>query len=100
MANAVVACHSCGYENDLPPGRKVQRRDECERCGSDLHCCFNCRFYDPRRHNECAETQAERVVDKGRSNFCDYFEPGGGAVSGGRGSSSDAAKKSFDDLFK
>lgn len=100
MANAVLACHSCGFENELVTGRKVQRRDECERCGADLHCCRNCRFYDPARHNECSEPQAERVVDKERANFCDYFEPGSGGAGSGGGASGDAARKSFDDLFK
>lgn len=65
-------CHSCKKELDVE--RKVGRRDECTFCGSDLHVCLNCRFYDPGSYNECREPQAERVVDKGRSNFCDYFE--------------------------
>ena len=49
------------------------RRDECSKCHSDLHVCRNCKHYDTAAYNSCREPQAERVVDKDRSNFCDYF---------------------------
>lgn len=51
----------------------VGRKETCPFCGADLRCCLNCRFYDERIYNQCRETQAERVLDKDRSNFCDYF---------------------------
>ena len=41
---------------------------------------------------------AERVVDKDRANFCDYFSLGAGG--GGAGEDQDAARKKLDDLFK
>ena len=38
-------------------------QDVCESCGSYLHCCMNCRFYD--EHGEkCTEPVAEWVSDK------------------------------------
>ena len=43
-------------------------------CDGDLHYCRNCRFFDPGKHNQCAETQAEWVSEKERANFRDYFE--------------------------
>jgi rRNA maturation protein Nop10 len=54
------------------------RADTCRKCGRDTKVCKGCQFYDKDAHNQCHETQAERVVDKERSNFCDYFKPGGG----------------------
>jgi len=74
-------CHKCGKEIDRDAA--VGRRDTCPSCGSDLHVCRNCRFYDPGSYNDCREPQAERVVEKDRSNFCDYFQfadSGGGAM--------------------
>jgi hypothetical protein len=65
------ACHRCGRR--IGAGERVGRRDACLGCGSDLHCCRNCGFYDARYHNQCRETQAERQVDKEVGNFCDYF---------------------------
>jgi len=51
----------------------VGRQAQCPFCGTDLHCCMNCSFYDPGVYNDCRESQAERVLDKVRSNFCDFF---------------------------
>lgn len=65
------ACHHCGRGVDKV--ERVGRRDACLGCGSDLHCCCNCRFYTPGRDNDCREPQAERQVDKQRGNFCEYF---------------------------
>jgi hypothetical protein len=54
----------------------IARRDECEFCGADVHCCLNCRFYSETAYNECREPAADVVRDKDRSNFCDFFEAG------------------------
>ena len=74
------------------------RRDECGTCGADLHVCKNCSFYRLGRSNECEEPQAERVADRERSNYCDFFrfkEEQGEAASAKEG-----AKKAWDQLFK
>ena len=78
-----IRCHACSadYDFDDPIGRSAR----CERCGSDLRCCNNCRFHDLSSYNDCAEPSAERVLEKDRANFCDYFSPATGdaaAVTG------------------
>jgi len=78
---------------------RVGFRDECEGCGRALHVCRNCGFYDTSYNNACRETQAERVVDKERFNFCEYFAPGsgkGGAPAQGKSS----AQAKLGELFK
>ena len=75
-----MRCRGCA--GDLGAIARVGRRDTCPRCGIDLHACQQCRFYDVRVYNECHEPQAERVLDKARSNFCDYFAPDDGPVAG------------------
>lgn len=64
-------CHAClkGLEIRTPAGR----RETCSFCGADLHCCLNCVFHARGAYNECHEPQADRVIEKDRSNFCDYF---------------------------
>jgi hypothetical protein len=64
-------CHACskGLEIKTPVGR----RESCPFCGSDLHCCLNCVFYAMGNYNDCREPQAERVIEKNRGNFCDFF---------------------------
>ncbi|MCD6561924.1 MAG: hypothetical protein J7L16_09245 [Deltaproteobacteria bacterium] len=51
----------------------VSRTDTCPKCNRDLRCCKQCKFYDSHAYNECKEIAAERIVDKERSNFCEYF---------------------------
>ncbi len=91
-------CHNCKKELDV--GRKVGRREECPFCGSDLHVCLNCRFYAPGSYNDCKEPQAERVVDKARSNFCDYFEFRDAASAGGEKGEEKSLQSKLEDLFK
>jgi hypothetical protein len=43
---------------------------------------------------------AERVVDKDRRNFCDYFVIGGAGKSGSKADAKAEALKKLDDLFK
>lgn len=54
--------------------QNISLRDVCEKCGSDLHCCKNCVFYSLSVYNECKETQADRILDKEKANYCDYFK--------------------------
>ncbi|MCX7857333.1 MAG: hypothetical protein N2513_05055 [Deltaproteobacteria bacterium] len=64
-------CYKCGMLIEI---ERVSRRDECPNCGSDLHVCLNCRFYDETKANSCIEIKAERQREKDRANFCEYFE--------------------------
>jgi hypothetical protein len=66
-----IACRACGAEVGVL--ERIGRRDGCPSCGVDLHSCRQCRFYDVAAYNACREPQAERVVDKERANFCDWF---------------------------
>jgi len=66
-------CFHCARE--ITVTERVGFRDECPQCDRPLHVCLNCGFYDPAYNNQCRETQAERVVDKNRANFCEYFRP-------------------------
>lgn len=60
------------------------RNDSCPKCGRDTKVCKGCEFFDPNFNNQCKENQAERVMDKERSNFCDYFKPSSRKGPGGQ----------------
>ena len=93
--NRAGKCWNCGA--DLGP-LDYGRQDSCPRCGRDTKVCKNCSFHDRSANNECRENQADRVVDKERSNFCDYFIP---RSEGGAGAASrDQLKAAADALFK
>ena len=64
-------CHHC--QKEIPADFPIGRQAQCPGCGEDLYCCMNCVFYERGVYNDCRENQAERVVDKNRSNFCDFF---------------------------
>jgi hypothetical protein len=89
-------CANCGKELPPPP---YFRSDTCPHCVADLHVCLQCTFHDPDSYNECRESQAERVVDKEKSNFCDYFSPGD-PKSISTGPTKEDALSALDSLFK
>lgn len=67
----MIKCYFC--RSELSIDGPVGRRDTCPQCNRDLRCCKQCKFYDQGAYNECREVSAERIVDKERSNFCDFF---------------------------
>ncbi|MEW6678293.1 MAG: hypothetical protein AB1421_10270 [Pseudomonadota bacterium] len=66
-------CWRCGASlarQPLPLGREAV----CAQCNAQLHVCRQCAHFDPGKSNQCREPMAERVVDKTRANFCDWFQ--------------------------
>jgi predicted RNA-binding Zn-ribbon protein involved in translation (DUF1610 family) len=64
-------CHACGQ--GLDPNLSIVRSSLCPACGRDLKVCLNCVFYSPTAHWECRESISERVAEKDKANFCDWF---------------------------
>jgi len=91
-------CHRC--HNTIPIEDTPGRREVCPTCGADLHCCFNCRFFDPDVYNQCREPQAERVLDKNKSNFCDFFIFTDQLRASALKAPGASAKQKLEDLFK
>ncbi|HNQ01206.1 MAG TPA: hypothetical protein PKN59_02835 [Syntrophales bacterium] len=91
-------CHACGGEIRID--RTVGRQETCPRCGADLHACLNCRFYSPGAYNDCREPQAERVVEKGRANFCDFFAFLDDGARDGRAAKKEDARSRLEELFR
>jgi hypothetical protein len=89
-------CVFCGEEVSIV--EKVSRNDSCPTCGKDLRCCRQCKFYMPNAYNECTEVLADRIVDKERANFCDYFVPRGSSEE--RGNRTQNAKEALEALFR
>lgn len=67
----VYRCYKC--KEELVFDVKIGRRDMCPNCYSYLHCCYNCKFWDPKVHNQCTENQGEFIRDRAEGNFCLYF---------------------------
>ena len=92
-----LKCFSCHTDLEYPD--KVGFRAECGHCGADVHCCKNCRFYDPKVYNECKETSADVVREKDRANYCEFYQPAGG-VSGSASTAKEDLLNQAEALFK
>ena len=91
----------CTFCKTLVTEERIGFRDECSKCGADLHICLNCRFYDPHAANQCREPAIpEAVKDKERRNLCEYFKPSApGQVNQGE-SAGETARRQLEALFK
>ena len=89
-------CWNCGHGlTRLDLGRET----DCPGCRKPTHCCRNCRHFAPGRPNECMEPQVERVVDKIRANFCEFFEPNSKAPTDTAVVDADALRRAAELLF-
>jgi hypothetical protein len=90
-------CYHCQKSIPVLGAFKITRTEECPFCSTSLHCCRMCKFYDAKVYNECHESNADRLVDKEKSNFCDYF-----VLSDGKSAatSKDELSSLADALFK
>jgi hypothetical protein len=93
-----IVCYACKRTLERNGGEKIHKNEECSYCYADLHCCRMCEFYDPKAYNQCREPNAERIVEKEKANYCDYFILKGG--EGNQGSQKDDLFSAADSLFK
>ena len=94
----MTVCHTC--KNSITVNKVVSRKDVCPFCQADLRCCLNCRFHDMVIYNQCREPQADRVLDKDRSNFCDYFKFSDSNSPIKSQDKGDTVRNKLEDLFK
>lgn len=74
-------CFKCGKALSETFKILVGRGDTCPHCMASIRCCKMCQFYDPKSYNECRESNADRITDKEKANFCDYYKISGGGNS-------------------
>ncbi len=91
-------CHKCGTEW-VSEKRQPAFKDFCSKCTAYLHCCKNCRFHDPRLHNQCQIPTTEWVSDRAGCNFCEDFEFRDSIVASKADSKKAQARDAFSDLF-
>ena len=53
----------------------VAKASTCPSCGSALHVCANCSFFDTGSRFECKKPIAKRVESKTAANDCSFFKP-------------------------
>jgi predicted RNA-binding Zn-ribbon protein involved in translation (DUF1610 family) len=91
-------CARCGHELG---DTKISRDMNCPSCGTALHSCTNCTFFDTGSRFECKKPIAKRVESKTNGNSCSFFKPK--AVRDLRAAQPERAtdaRSAFDALFK
>ena len=68
----MYVCYKC--RTPFMTGSKPGFNDICEGCGSYLHCCSNCKFYDEYTKPHCSEPAADSALDANGMNHCEYFQ--------------------------
>jgi hypothetical protein len=68
-----ITCYKCNSVLNIASTEHIGRNDQCYQCYSSLRCCRMCRHFDKNSYNECRETMADRITEKEKANFCDYF---------------------------
>ena len=67
----VMKCDRCGHAID---SGFIRFDTQCGRCGSDLHSCAQCTWFDTSQTLECAQPITKRVSPKDARNDCTFFE--------------------------
>ena len=98
-ASVVLRCADCGHQTG---GEIVVEHDTtCEKCGSALHNCRNCRYFDSQARFECRKPVPEQIPSKVYGNQCDLYEARAVLdATGKRAKSATNPRNAFDDLFK
>ena len=92
-----IKCYKCQAPLDIAQGADIGRSEDCPLCHADLRCCKMCVFYDKSSYNECREPTADRILEKEKGNFCDFFKAGSG---GQQGETKDDLMAKANSLFK
>ncbi len=71
-AEATFKCARCGTEIKNP---EISKDSTCPSCGSALHSCTNCTFFNTGSRFECRKPIEARVESKTKANDCPLFEP-------------------------
>lgn len=67
-----MKCCKCGVEQELKG--KLSFRAKCDHCNAWLHCCINCKNYQPGLSNDCKIPGTESNPNREAMNFCEDFE--------------------------
>jgi len=70
----MIKCYFCQTTLQFNANQNIPRQEACVKCSKDLHVCKMCLHYDTKSYNECRESSADRIVDKEKFNYCDFFK--------------------------
>jgi hypothetical protein len=92
----VFRCAVCGTQQALG---EIPGEEPCTHCGTDLHTCTHCTFFDTSVHRECRKEGTEMVTSKAKRNACTAFAPRVTQENSRESERTPDAKSAFDALF-
>lgn len=92
----VTRCASCA--TILPVG--IDFTGTCPRCGTELHSCKQCAFFDTSARFECTQPITARIPKKDARNHCNFFSPRTTIERETSTSKPLDARQAFENLFK
>lgn len=116
LVQAVAASRCFNCATTLPADMDFQ--GACPKCNAALHCCKQCKYFEPSTRFQCLKPIPVRIVGKDLANTCELFRSrvtvardapppatngmgqGGAVQSGPAPKSAGDARAAFDSLFK
>ncbi len=72
MVQTVAATRCWNCTTALAEG--VNLSAPCPKCGSALHCCKQCSYFEPSTRFQCLKPVAARIAYKDQANECGMFQ--------------------------
>ncbi len=101
-AAEVIRCQNCGHQQHAEVAF-IGPRSTCDKCGTALHSCRHCQYFDSAARFQCRKPVPAAIGDKWAANECTAFEPRLVLDATGRrleGRAANNPKNAFDALFK
>ncbi len=101
-AAEVIRCQNCGAQQHAEVAF-IGPRSQCDKCGTFLHSCRHCAFFETSARFQCRKPVPAAIGDKWAANDCTLFEPRLVLDATGRrleGKAANNPKNAFDALFK
>ncbi len=86
-------CWKCHQKSDSP----INFKSLCQACGSYLHTCVGCQFYQIGKPNDCQIPNTEPIRDREHFNYCEDFKSVSEVSKKDKPSVEDIAKRLFKD---
>ncbi len=73
LVQAVTAARCFNCSTTLPPDTDF--KGNCPKCGTALHCCKQCSYFEPSTRFQCLKPITTRIAMKDQANECALFKP-------------------------
>jgi hypothetical protein len=73
LVQAVAASRCFNCSTVFPA--EIDFRGSCPKCGTALHCCKQCAYFEPSTRFQCLKPVPVRIVVKDQANECELFKP-------------------------